>query len=99
MLGLEKKNLDESDVGMRSILNGNLLIGIILMIVAGCDGTNETIAKYPSGKIKSKTSTLTENGVTINSGPLFEYFESGTIRVKGYFKANKKDSVWSEFDE
>lgn len=75
------------------------LIIFFSLIIISCSNLNinreHSISYYNNGKIKSNISVV--DG--IKNGPVFNYFENGSLAVKGYFSNDQRDKKWYFYDE
>lgn len=74
------------------------LIILLTFGIIGCSNlTPKNVERvyYPNGVLKSEISTNNN----IKNGPVFNYFEDGSLAVKGYFKNDMRDKKWYFYDE
>lgn len=73
------------------------LIIIFTLLLVGCSNINKNhnISYYSNGNIKSDV--VNKNG--IKNGPIFNYFEDGSLAVEGYFKNDMRDKKWYFYDK
>lgn len=75
------------------------LVVIFTLLLVGCSNLNinreHSIGYYENGNIKSDISIV--DGV--RDGEVLNYFEDGSLAVKGYFSKDKRDKKWYFYDE
>ena len=74
----------------------SLAFSVLSVVLIGCQSKYQ-IEKYTSGKIKSQAALIYVNDNPIKSGRYFELFENGDTSLTGFYKQDKKDSVWHEY--